>query len=125
MLGDGGYAQEAAVTALQARGIEVPVAVSRPEGERRYDFRPPKPNAKPPPEIKAAWRKQMQARMQTEEAKAKYKRRKGTAEPVFGIVKNVLGFTRFHLRGIHNVKAEWLLVALAYNCKRPVNLKAA
>lgn len=138
VLGDAGYAQEEAVTALQARDIEVLVAVSRPEGERRYDFRPPKPNAKPPPacaaeaasarrrpEIRAEWRKQMQAKMQTEEAKAKYKRRKCTAEPVFGIIKNVLGFTRFLLRGIENVKAEWLLVTLAYNCKRLVNLKPA
>jgi len=125
VLGDAGYAQEEAVTALQAREIEVLVAVSRPEGERRYDFRPPKQNAKPPPEIKAEWRKQMQARMQSEEAKAKYKRRKCTVEPVFGIIKNVLGFTRFHLRGLDNVKAEWLLVTLAYNCKRLVNLKAA
>jgi transposase len=125
VLGDSGYAQEEAVTALQARDIEVLVAVSRPEGERRYDFRPPRQNAKPPPEIKAEWRKEMQARMQTEEAKAKYKRRKCTAEPVFGIIKNVLGFTRFLLRGIENVKAEWLLVTLAYNCKRLVNLKTA
>lgn len=125
VLGDSGYAQEEAVTALQARDIEVLVAVSRPEGERRYDFRPPRPNAKPPPEIKAEWRKQMQAKMQTEEAKTKYKRRKCTVEPVFGIIKNVLGFTRFLLRGIDNVRAEWLLVTLAYNCKRLVNLKAA
>lgn len=125
VLGDSGYAQEAAVTALQARDIEVLVAVSRPEGGRRYDFRPPGQNAKPPPEIKAEWRKRMQAQMQSEEAKAKYKRRKCTVEPVFGIIKNVLGFTRFLLRGIDKVKTEWLLVTLAYNCKRLVNLKAA
>lgn len=125
VLGDSGYAQEAAVAALQARDIEVLVAVSRPDGERRYDFRPPQPNAKPPPEIKAEWRRQMQAKMQTAEAKAKYKRRKCTVEPVFGIIKNVLGFTRFLLRGIENVKVEWLLVTLAYNCKRLVNMKVA
>lgn len=125
VLGDSGYAQEAAVTALQARDIEVLVAVSRPEGERRYDFRPPRPNAKPPPEPKAEWRKAMKDKLQTEEARAKYKLRKCTVEPVFGIIKNVLGFTRFHLRGIKNVKAEWLLVTLAYNCKRLVNLQAA
>lgn len=58
--------------------------------------------------------------MQTEEAKTKYtkyKRRKCTAEPVFGIIKNVLGFSRFLLRGIENVKAELLLVTFSYNCK--------
>jgi transposase len=125
VLGDSGFAQEAAVQNLEARGIEVLVAVSRPEGERRYDFRPPQPKSKPPPEIKAGWRKTMKAKLQTDEAKAKYRRRKCTVEPVFGIIKNVLGFTRFHLRGIDNVKAEWLLVTLAYNCKRLVNLQAA
>jgi transposase len=125
VLGDGGYANGEAVANLEARGIEVLVAVSRPEGERVYDFRPPRPDAKPPPEPKAEWRKAMKAKLQTEDARAKYKRRKCTVEPVFGIIKNVLGFTRFLLRGIENVKTEWLLVTLAYNCKRLHNLRAA
>lgn len=125
VLADSGYAQERAVASIEARGIEALVAVSRPEGERAYDFRPPKPETKPPPEIKAPWRLAMQAKLQTDEAKAKYRRRKCTVEPVFGIIKNVLGFTRFHLRGIENVTTEWLLVTLAYNCKRIVNIRAA
>jgi transposase len=125
ILGDAGFASGDAVATLQARGIEVLVAVSRPDNERRYDFRPPKPDAKPPPEPKAPWRIAMKKKLKTEEAKAKYKRRKYTVEPVFGIIKNVLGFTRFSLRGLENVKTEWLLVTLAYNCKRPCNLKAA
>ena len=125
ILGDSGYANGDAVAHLQARGIDVLVAVSRPEGERRYDFRPPRPDAKPPPEPAAEWRKAMKARLQTEQARAKYRRRKCTVEPVFGIIKSVLGFRRFLLRGIENVKAEWLLVTLAYNCKRLVTLKAA
>lgn len=125
ILGDAGFASGDAVATLQARGIEVLVAVSRPDNERRYDFRPPKPDAKPPPEPKAPWRIAMKEKLKTEEAKAKYKRRKYTVEPVFGIIKNVLGFTRFSLRGLENVKTEWLLVTLAYNCKRLCNLKAA
>ena len=125
MLGDAGYAQEQAVTALQARGIEVLVSVSRPDAERRYDFRPPRQDSKPPPQIRAPWRQEMQTKMKTEEAKTKYKRRKCTVEPVFGIIKTVLGFNRFLLRGIQNVKSEWQLVMLAYNCKRLTNLKAA
>ena len=98
ILGDAGFASGDAVATLQARGIEVLVAVSRPDNERRYDFRPPKPDAKPPPEPKAPWRIAMKEKLKTEEAKAKYKRRKYTVEPVFGIIKNVLGFTRFSLR---------------------------
>ena len=125
ILGDAGYASGDAVANLEEKGIEVLVAVSRPDNQRVYDFRPPKPDARPPPEPKAAWRIAMQAKLNTEDAKAKYKRRKCTVEPVFGIIKNVLGFTRFSLRGIEKVKTEWLLVALAYNCKRLCNLKAA
>lgn len=124
VLGDTGYANGEAVTNLEVREIEVLVAISRPDGERRYDFRPPKQDTKPPPEPKAEWRKAMKAKLETEEARAKYKRRKCTVEPVFGIIKNVLGFTRFSLRGIENVKTEWLLVTLAYNCKRLHNLTA-
>lgn len=63
--------------------------------------------------------------MKTEEAKAKYTKRKQTVEPVFGVVKNVLGFTRFHLRGLENVKNERLPVAMAYNAERSFNLRAA
>ncbi len=40
------------------------------------------------------------------------------AEPVFGIIKAVLGFTGFSLRGLDKVAGVWHLVALAYNCKR-------
>ena len=124
VLGDAGFANGDAVSALEERGVEVLVAVSRPANQRVYDFRPPKPDADPPPEPKAEWRKAMKRTMETEDAKAKYKKRKQTVEPVFGIIKNVLGFTRFHLRGLENVKNEWLLVTLAYNCKRTFNLKA-
>ena len=125
LLGDSGYAKGEAVVQLEKKGIEVLVPIQRPENQRRYDCRPPKPDAKPPPEPKAAWRITMKEKFQSKEAKAKYKRRKHTVEPVFGIVKNVLGFTRFSLRGIKKVKSEGLLVALAYNQKRLCNLKAA
>jgi len=60
----------------------------------------------------------MIVKLKTEDAKQKYRRRKSTVEPVFGIIKSVLGFTRFHLRSLEKVKNEWLLVTLAYNCKR-------
>ncbi len=122
LLADAGYAGEQIVEALDARGIEPLIAISRQQGERPYDFRPPKKTNKPPPAITAAWRIRMQKKLQTDDAKNKYRKRKQTVEPVFGIIKSVLGFTRFHLRGIKNVKHEWQLVALAYNCKRMANL---
>ena len=56
--------------------------------------------------------------MESEEARANYRLRKQTVEPVFGIIKNVLGFRHFSLRGLAKVESEWELLALAYNCKR-------
>lgn len=54
-----------------------------------------------------------------------YRKRKQTVEPVFGIIKEVLGFRRFSLRGKENIDNEWGLVCLSYNLKRMFNLKIA
>jgi transposase len=124
VLADAGFAGRAAVAALEAKSIEPLVAIARTQPHRPYDFRPP-PAAKPKRRITAPWRLAMQAKLETEEGKARYKKRKQTVEPVFGIIKSAMGFTRFHLRGLPKVAAEWLLVALAYNCRRLHNLKPA
>ena len=52
-----------------------------------------------------------------------YKLRKQTVEPVFGIIKEVLGFRQFWLRGREKVSLEWLLVCVSYNFKRLCTLK--
>ncbi len=67
----------------------------------------------------------MKARLETEDAKALYKLRKQTVEPVFGIIKSAIGFTRFRLRGLRKVATEWTLIALAYNCRRIRRLQLA
>jgi hypothetical protein len=54
-----------------------------------------------------------------------YKKRKQTVEPVLGIIKTVIGFRKFNLRGLKNAATEWTLVALAYNCKRINRLNVA
>ncbi len=54
-----------------------------------------------------------------------YRKRQHTVEPVFGIIKEVLGFRRFSLRGKENIDNEWGLECLSYNLKRMVNLKTA
>jgi len=60
----------------------------------------------------------MRHRLRTTAGKALYKLRQQTVEPVFGILKAVLGFRQFHLRGRAKVSLEWTLVCLAYNLKR-------
>ncbi len=46
-----------------------------------------------------------------------------TVEPVFGIIKEVLGFRRFSLRGIEKATGEWTLVCIGYNLKWMFSLK--
>lgn len=60
----------------------------------------------------------MKRRMQTKRGRARYRRRKHIAEPPFGWIKSVLGFRRFHLRGIDAVRGEWNLICLAMNLRR-------
>jgi hypothetical protein len=67
----------------------------------------------------------MQAKLESEDAKARYAQRKQTVEPVFGIITSALGCTRFHLRRLANSAAEWTLIALAYNCRRLHRLRQA
>lgn len=124
VLADTGFASGPAVSALQARGIEPLVAIGRTQPHRAYDFRPlPKP--KTARRITEPWRLAMQAKLETPDAKTRYARRKQTVEPVFGIIKSALGFTRFHLRGLAKVTTEWNLIALAYNCRRLHRLRLA
>jgi hypothetical protein len=60
----------------------------------------------------------MQAKLETQDAKHRYARRKRTVEPVFGFIKAALRFTRSHRRGLANLAAEATLIALAYTCPR-------
>jgi transposase len=124
VLADTGYASGPAVGELQARNIEPLVAIGRTQPQRPYDFRPP-PAPKTPRQMKEPWRIEMKAKLETEDAKAHYKRRKQTVEPVFGIIKSAMGFIRFRLRSITKVTTEWTLIALAYNCRRIHRLQAA
>jgi len=123
VLADTGFASGPAVAALEAHGIEPLVAIGRTQTHRPYDFRPPEP--KPTRRTTEPWRLAMKQKLETDDAKSRYKKRKHTVEPVFGIIKSAMGFTRFHLQGIQNVASEWLLVALAYNCRRLHKLRAA
>jgi transposase len=119
-LADTGFASGPGVEQLQAHGIEPLVAIGRTQPHRPYDFRPP-PKRKPARRITEPWRIAMKAKP----GHRRYKQRKQTVEPVFGIIKSAIGFVRFHLRGLTNVASEWRLIALAYNCRRLARLLAA
>jgi hypothetical protein len=122
MLADNGYFSEANVKACGAAGVEPLIALGRDAHHQslreRFADAPPPPENPTPVEA-------MAHRLQTPEGKKLYAKRKHTPEPVFGIIKSVLGFRQFLLRGLEKVKAEWTLVTLAWNMKRMFALKAA
>ncbi|MDE2895178.1 MAG: IS1182 family transposase [Chloroflexota bacterium] len=117
VLADNGYANGAQVAALEASGIEALVATATEGRRRRHDFRPTGAGTVVK-EAKVDWLREMASKLDSEEGRALYRLRRQTVEPVFGVIKAVLGFTRFSLRGLDKVAGEWTLVALAYNCKR-------
>jgi IS5 family transposase len=63
-------------------------------------------------------REQMRQRAESPHGQELLARRQMTVEPVFGQIKEVLGFRRFRLRGLAKVNLEWNLVAVAFNCRR-------
>ena len=65
----------------------------------------------------------MKHRLKTKKGRAAYALRKQTVEPVFGIIKSVMGFRQFLLRGLDQVAGEWNLVCLAWNLKRMASLR--
>ena len=116
VLADNGYANGAEVERVQAAGVE-PYVATGAEGQRRpHDFRPQTGQQRKEP--KADWLREMADKLKTDAGKEQYRLRKQTVEPVFGIIKSVLGFRSFTLRGVEKVTGEWNLVNLAYNCKR-------
>jgi len=122
ILADNGYFSGANVKACIAAGVEPLIALGRDPHHQslagRFADALPAPENPTPVEA-------MAHRLQTSEGKKLYAKRKHTPEPVFGIIKSVLGFRQFLLRGLEKVKAEWTLVTLAWNMKRMFALKAA
>ena len=124
-LADNGYATGSEVAELEGRGMEVLVATGAEGRRRRHDLRPEPAEEPPPKEPKAEWLQTMRERLERPESRERYRLRKHTVEPVFGVVKQAMGFRQFLLRGIEKVEGEWALVMLAYNCRRLKNLMEA
>ncbi|CAN5480873.1 hypothetical protein BH09VER1_BH09VER1_53720 [soil metagenome] len=78
----------------------------------------------PEPGPQAPFAERMAHRVATKAGRERYKLRQRAIEPIFGIIKEALGFRRFSLRGLAKVNTEWTLVTLAYNLKRLLHLKA-
>jgi transposase len=115
LLADTGYFSAANVAACEAAGIAPLIAMGRqphhpPVGELFCDD-PLAPENPTPVEA-------MAHRLKTRAGRDLYALRKQIPEPVFGIIKSVMGFRQFLLRGIDKARGEWRLVTMAWNLKR-------
>jgi transposase len=118
VLADNGYFSAEQVEAVEADGgPTVYVATGKTKhGRTVADLE--KHDDPPAPPEGASLKERMAHRLSTREGKAAYKARKETVEPTFGVIKSVMGFRQFHLRGHPKVDLEWSLVCLAYNFRR-------
>jgi transposase len=125
---DSGFVSEQAVrhieidSAGQPTGVKVLAAVKR-DAHGRTVAQLEKRDDPPAPPPEASFIEQMAHRVATKAGRHRYKQRQQTVEPVFGIIKEAMGFRRFSLRGLTKVRLEWTLVTLAYNLKRLFHLK--
>jgi len=113
---DNSYFAPKNIQELEARAIDPFIATGREPHHKswreRFAQTPEPPPDDASPIVKMAYK------LQTEIGKAIYGLRKSTVEPVIGIIKEVLGFRQFSLRGLGAAAGEWCLVCLAWNLKR-------
>jgi transposase len=122
LLADTGYFSAANVGACVDAGIEPLIAIQRDAHNRAVLDRWTEP---PPLAEDADCVAKMKHKLNTTSGRADYGLRKQTVEPVFGIIKHVMNFRQFLLRGVERVGHEWNLVALAWNIKRMMAMKMA
>ena len=115
LLADAGYFGKANVEACVRAEVLPVIAMGRqphhPHLAERFAKTPEAPEN--PTAVEA-----MAHRLRTPDGRALYALRKQTPEPVFGIIKSVLGFRQFSMRGLAKARGEWSLVTMAWNIKR-------
>ena len=113
---DNGYFSEHNITEMEARGIDPYIATGREPHHRNWKTYFAEQPAPPPKDTSMTVK--MAYKLRTEIGRVIYRLRKCTVEPVIGIIKEVLGFRQFSLRGLAAAAGEWCLVCLAFNLKR-------
>ncbi|HEY5729645.1 MAG TPA: transposase [Anaerolineales bacterium] len=113
---DNGYFSETNIQGCEQLGIDPYIATEREphhlDWHSFFQQQPEPPAAEASPIVKMAYK------LQTEIGRAIYRLRKCTVEPMIGIIKEILGFRQFSLRGLQAAAGEWCLVCLAFNLKR-------
>jgi transposase len=113
---DNGYFSERNIQDCEKLGIEPYIATGREphhlDWHTFFQQQPEPPAEEASPIVKMAYQ------LRTEIGRAIYRLRKCTVEPIIGIIKEILGFRQFSLRGLAAAAGEWALVCLAFNLKR-------
>ena len=120
LIADTGYCSENNIVLCEEAKMEPLIAQARQDHHPHWSERFKKPV---PLQENATPMQAMAHRLATKAGKAAYALRKQTVEPVFGIIKSVMGFRQFSLRGLRKVTGEWNLVCLAWNVKRMAVLR--
>jgi len=109
-LGDAGYYSEMNATELQQRGIEAYLATERLKPHEKVASAP---RGRIPDGLSA--KRRMARKSRTKAGRLMYAKRKGTIEPIFGRLKQVLGLRQFSMRGLASMRGEWRLMATVHN----------
>jgi transposase len=120
---DNGYFSAHNIKEFCERGIEPYIATGRDTHNKSWqDYFAQQPV---PPSEDATAKEKMAYKLRTDIGRAIYGLRKCTVEPVIGIIKEVIGFRQFSLRGLEAASGEWGLVCIGFNLKRMHTLKYA
>jgi len=120
LIADTGYCSQNNVNLCEEAKVVPLIAVARQDHHPHWSERFTEP---PTLQADATPMQAMTHRLATLAGRAAYAIRKQTVEPVFGIIKSVMGFRQFSLRGLRKVTGEWNLVCLAWNIKRMAVLR--
>jgi uncharacterized protein YecA (UPF0149 family) len=122
LIADNGFCSQANVIACNDTGVEPLLALKKHEHHepvmQRFAADSPEPQT-----TDALQR--MAHRLSTQAGRALYSLRKQTVEPVFGIIKRVMGWRQMSMRGLAKARGEWSLVTMAWNIKRMHVLRAS
>jgi transposase/IS5 family transposase len=110
VLADAGYQSDKNLRHLEGKKVDAYIAVRR---DKHSTVPAPAPRGRIPHDLSRRGR--MARKLRTKKGRAHYARRKVIVEPVFGQIKEAMGFRRFSLRGKEKVTAEWHLVCAVHD----------
>jgi hypothetical protein len=107
---DSSYYSEANTSALEQRSVDPHIANERLKHNEEI---PPVPRGRIAKNLSAKQR--MARKLRTKKGREVYAKRKGIIEPIFGQLKQVLGFRQFSMRGLATMRGEWRLMCTVHN----------